>query len=444
MTTLPISLAFARNILAFSRRQLPEAAFVRARSAIIDTIGVTLAGSRHDGSAILRSVIEPTAAQGKSRVLGTDLRLNSLDAALLNGQAAHMLDYDDSNSYLHGHPSVAILPAALAVADEHGIDGQTLLQAYITGFEAVARLGSTVGRRQYTHGWHPTTTIGIFGAVAAAGVLLALNEAQLATALGIAASFAAGIKSNFGSMTKPLIVGHANRNALLAVLLAKNGHTAGAQAFEHPQGYFAVFNGGPDTYAPQFLTEDWDAEPRILDREKGVKQKRYPCCFALAPVLDGVLALRAEHDLRPDDIASVAIGVHAIRFPHINVPNPVDPLGGKFSTSYAVARALVQGAITMEDFEHESRFNDTATRALMPKVSLSVYERDNPSGATVVIRTNGGQVHERYVEAAVGTTHDLPLSAETLEQKFLNCAGRVLTPAAAEALLQRLEQDQYA
>ncbi|ALM82258.1 MmgE/PrpD family protein [Bordetella sp. N] len=444
MSTLPISLAFARNILAFSRRQLPEAAFARARSAIIDTLGVTLAGSRHEGSAILRSVIEPTAALGKSRVLGTDLKLNSLDAALLNGQAAHMLDYDDSNSYLHGHPSVAILPAALAVADERGIEGPALLQAYITGFETVARLGSAVGRRQYTHGWHPTTTIGIFGAVAAAGVLLELDEAQLATALGIAASFAAGIKSNFGSMTKPLIVGHANRNALLAALLAKNGHTAGAQAFEHPQGYFAVFNGGPETVAPQFLTEDWTAEPRILDREKGVKQKRYPCCFALAPLLDGVLALRAEHGLRPDDIASVAIGVHAIRFPHINVPQPVDPLAGKFSTSYTVARALVEGAITMEDFEDQGRFTDARTRALMPKVSLSIYGHHNPSGATVVIQTLAGRVHERYVEAAVGTTHDLPLTADALKRKFLDCAERALTPAAAQALLQRLEQDQYA
>lgn len=444
MPTDTVSRAFARNILNSFQRDLPDEARDRARLAIIDTLGVTLAGSRHEGSEILRSVVLPTAASGSARIFGTDLRLNGADAALLNGTAAHMLDYDDSNSHLHGHVSVAILPTILAVADEHGINGEPVLKAFVAGFEAAARLGNAVSRQQYTHGWHPTTTVGIFGAVAAAAVLLSLDEEQTATALSIATSFSSGIKSNFGSMTKPLIVGHANRNALIAVALARNGFTAGAKAFEHHHGFFAVFNGDRQTYAPEFLTEPWDGELRILDRAKGIKQKRYPCCYALAPPLDGVLALRAEHRLEAQDIASVTIGVHPIRFPHINVPEPETPLAAKFSTNYTIARALVSGAVTMEDFESDSRFEDPATRALMPRIALSRYDGDNPSGASVFIETIDGRRLETFVEAALGSTYDHPLPDAAIREKFLDCATRALSADEARALLARLEADDFA
>lgn len=444
MTSLTVSQSFARNLLDFSKGPLPQEAFDRARSAIIDTIGVTLAGSRHEGSEILRSVIVPTAASGRSRILGTDLTLNSLDAALLNGTAAHMLDYDDSNSHMHGHVSVAILPAILALADEHGIKGAAVLTAYVAGFEAAARLGNAVSRRQYTLGWHPTTTVGIFGAVAAAAVLLELTEEQTATAFGIAASFASGIKSNFGSMTKPLIVGHANRNALIAVALARAGFSSGSNAFEHHQGFFAVFNGAPESYDATFLVEPWSGPLRVLDRQKGIKQKRFPCCYALAPPLDGVLALREEHQLQPAQIASVEIGVHPIRFPHINVPSPETPLAAKFSTSYTIARALVAGTVTMDDFEDEARFSDPETRALMPHISLHRYESENPSGASVKISTTDGRQFERFVEAALGSTYDYPIPEPAIRQKFLDCATLTLSRDDAQALLNRLETDDFA
>lgn len=444
MTPLTVSQSFASNLFAFSERDLPQEAYDRARGAIIDTIGVMLAGSRHSGSDILRSVIVPTAATGKSRVFGTDLRLNTLDAAMLNGTAAHMLDYDDSNSHMHGHISVAILPAILSVADEHGSNGAAVLKAFVAGFEAAARLGNAVSRRQYTLGWHPTTTVGIFGAVAAVAVLLALSKEHTATALGIATSFASGIKSNFGSMTKPLIVGHANRNALTAIALARAGFSSGPAAFEHHQGFFAVFNGDPATYDPSFIVEPWTDAPRILDRQKGIKQKRFPCCYALAPPLDGVLELRRNHALVPEEIAVVEIGVHPIRFPHINVPEPETPLAAKFSTNYAIARVLVAGTVTMEDFEDEARFTDPETRSLMPRISLSRYDNDNPSGASVVIKTRDGRRLETFVDAALGSTYDHPLPDDAVQQKFLDCARLALSPAEAQALLSRLQEADFA
>lgn len=439
-----VSRHFARNILSFFQRDFSEEAYGRARAAITDMISVMLAGSRHEGGEILRSVILPTAASGKSRVFGTELRLNALDAALLNGTAAHMLDYDDSNSHLHGHVSVAILPAILAVADEKGINGRDVLKAHLTGFEAAARLGNAVSRRQYTHGWHPTTTVGLFGAVAAAAVLNGLTEEQTATALGIATSLSAGIKSNFGTMTKPLIVGHANRNALFAVALARNGFTSGAKAFEHHQGFFAVFNGAPDSYDATPLIENWDTAPRILDPVKGNKLKRYPCCYALAAPLDGILALREEHGLQPEQIAEVTIGVHPIRYPHINVPAPQSPLEAKFSTTYAIARALVGGAITLEDFEDETRFTDPDARRLMERTKLYAYEGDNTGGAAITITTADGRKLERFVGGALGSTYARPLPEEMIRQKFLNCASRAMPVEQAQALLERLQNDDFA
>lgn len=439
-----VSRQFARNILSFSQRDFNDEAYRRAREAITDMIGVMLAGSQHDGGAILCSVILPTAAKGKSRVFGTDIRLNALDAALLNGTSAHMLDYDDSNSHLHGHVSVAILPAILAIADEKDLNGETILKAYLTGFEAAARLGNAVSRRQYTHGWHPTTTVGLFGAVAAAAVLCRLSEEQTATALGIATSLAAGIKSNFGTMTKPLIVGHANRNALFAVALAQNGYTSGAKAFEHHQGFFAVFNGAADTYDAKPLTENWDDIPRILDPVKGNKIKRYPCCYALAAPLDGILALREEYGLQAEQISEISIGTHPIRYPHINVPDPQSPLEAKFSTSYVIARAILAGKIDLEDFEDEQRFNDPLVKNLMQRTVLYRYESENTGGSALTIITNDGRKLERFVEGALGSTYDRPLPDSVIREKFLNTAGRALSADEAQSLFDRLQEDDFA
>ncbi len=437
---MTIALQFAGNIHRFHRRDLPDETVARARYAIIDTLGVTLAGSRQPGAGKLRAVIEPTAARGLSRVFGTDLRLNALDAALLNGIAAHMLDFDDSNSRLHGHTSVAILPALLALADELRAPAAAVVKAYITGFEAASRLGDAVGRYQYTHGWHPTTSIGLFAAVAACAALLNLGETQTAGALSIATALACGIKANFGSETKPLGVGHANRNALLAVKLAQQDFSAGDLAFEHHHGYLNVFNDGADHYDVSSLVNPWDGEPVLLDREKGIKQKRFPCCYAILPPLDGILSLRQEHRLTPDSIARVVVGVHPIRFAHIDVPAPATPLAAKFSLHYCVARALENGRLELDDFSDETRFARPDTRALMQRVTLARYQRDNIGGAEVAIETHDGRRLTTYIDSALGSSYNHPLPPSLNKEKFLRCAALALGENAASAFYQRLSQ----
>lgn len=428
--------ALSERILSFFDTRMDPQAVERATVAITDTVGVTLAGMAHEALGMVKAVTMPSAAAGKATLFGSRDGINALDAAFINGTAAHMLDYDDSNSQLHGHPSVAVLPALIAAVQERGgVDGETFVRAYITGFETAARLGTGIGRFQYTNGWHPTTTIGIFGAVGAVSSVLELDRHQTSMALGIAAHMASGVKSNFGSMTKPLGVGHAARNALMAVKLAQQGFTSGATAFEQHHGYLNAFNRGPGNFDFDRVLSNWGTPYCILDW--GIKQKRFPCCYACLSPIDGILALREENGLRPDDVKAINVAVHAIRFPHINVPDPKTALAGKFSVHYCVAKALANGLLTIEDFE-DGGLEQPGIRALMERVSFAPYSHDNIAGAEISVETVDGRTLSVSIDAAWGATPQNPLSAELIRDKFMDCATRVLPAVAAETLFKAL------
>jgi 2-methylcitrate dehydratase PrpD len=431
---MSVAIELAKRVRAFRYEDLPAEAVHWTKIAILDTFGVTIAGSVHEGAAILRRVIEPTAAAGPCLVMGTDRRLNPLDAAQLNGMAGHMMDFDDSNSQLLGHPSVAILPALLAAAETTGASGKDVIRAYVAAFEAQARLGIGISRYQYTRGYHPTATVGIFGAVAGAGAVLGLDEAQLATAFSIAASMAAGVKSNFGTMVKPLHAGQSGRNAMLAVQLAKAGFTAGDEAFEHRQGYLKVFNGDGN-YDIAKIFADWASPLCILDQ--GVKQKRYPCCYACLAPIDGMESLVGKHKLTPDNVAKIECLVHPIRFPHINVPNPASDLDAKFSIHYCLAQIVFKGTLSIEDFEG-THYRDPKVQAMMKRVEFGQTQDDNIFGGVVRVTTTDGRVVESPVDKALGASYQHPLPPEMFRRKFDDCASRILAKDASARLYETL------
>ncbi|MEI7310585.1 MmgE/PrpD family protein [Pectobacterium carotovorum] len=440
---MTIARQLAHNLLAFSRQTFPADVLAHARTAMIDTLGVTLAGGIQDGAQKLRAVIVPSAAVGKSRIFGTDLKLNALDAALLNGTSAHLLDFDDSNSWLHGHISVAVLPALLALADEQEADGEAILHAYLCGYETAARMGKAVSPFQYRNGWHPTTSVGIFAGVAACAVLLQLSEAETATAFAITASLASGIKSNFGSQTKSLAVGHANRSAVMAVLLARQGYSAGDTAFEHHHGYFNVYNRAAENVDTTPLTEPWSAPSHILDPIKGNNFKYFPCCYAILAPLDGLLALREETGLAPESLERIQIAIHPIRFPHINIPTPDTPLAGKFSLHYCIARAWVQGKLTLDDFIDDAALHDPTTQSLMARVELICHDETTTHTAHVTLVAHDGNTYHRRVAGALGSSAENPLPDNLIAEKFIDCASQALPRTEALALYQRLLRDDY-
>ena len=226
--------------------------------AFIDTIGCALAGMAEEAPAILMRIPGVADANGPATLWAAGRQTGVLDAALINGTASHALDYDDVSGVMGGHPSAMLVPSMMALGESLGASGRDLALAYVVGYETECRIARGVHFHHYDKGWHPTATIGIFGTVAAAARLLKLTIDQTAIALGLAASLASGLKANFGTMTKPLHVGHASRNGLFAAFMAREGFTANAGTFEHKQGFLDVFNG-PGTYDTGKMLGDWYA-----------------------------------------------------------------------------------------------------------------------------------------------------------------------------------------
>jgi 2-methylcitrate dehydratase PrpD len=206
----------------------------------------------------------------------------------------------------------------------------------VVGVETEIRLARSVNFHHYDKGWHPTATMGVFGAAAAVGHMIGLDAERLSVALAIAASFASGVKANFGTMVKPLHVGQCARNGLLAALLADAGYDANPAVLEHKQGFFNAFNG-PGNYAADKIFEHCGDPLKITGKTIGLKQ--FPCCGSTHPAIAMMLALRQEERIHADDVAKIEIMPHPRRLPHTDNPSPQTPPQAKFSVQYAVARA---------------------------------------------------------------------------------------------------------
>ena len=428
----------AKRINGLNYAGLPDPAIHWAKVGILDTVGVTLAGAREDCTRIVEGVAGRGA--GPSLIFGGKRRTAPLEAALVNGTAAHALDYDDCNNTLGGHPSVPILPALFAIADETGASGHDFLAAYVAGFETECKIALGVHFYHYTKGWHPTATLGVFGAAAACSKLMKLSDEQTATALSIAASLASGIKANFGTMVKPLHVGHCTRNGMFAALLARDGFAAGDRVFEHKQGFFNVFNGEGNYDAAKILPA-W-GEP--LDIVKpGIAIKQYPCCGSTHSALDAMLKLAREHKPAAEDIERVDVWTHARRLEHTNRPEPKSDLDAKFSVQYCMVRALLDRRIAIEHFEGKA-YEAPAVRTLLPRVHAAPYTTaqfpaDNHFGAEVRVALRGGKSLSARVDEPFGRTSDNPLPAGLLKEKFENCAARALPRERVSALYSAIQ-----
>jgi len=417
----------ARRINALSYDTLPPEAVQAAKVGILDLVGVTLAGASEDTTRIPAQVLLRGASGGSSLVFGGTSRASALDAALINGTAAHALDFDDMTNNLGGHPSAPILPALIALADETGATGRDFIAAFVAGFETECKIGMGVHLYHYTHGWHPTATLGTFGSAAACAKLLKLPEDRIATALAIAASLASGIKANFGTMVKPLHVGHCSRNGLFAALLARDGFTANHGAFEHKQGFFNVFNGAGNYDAAKILP-GWANPFDIVN--PGIAVKQYPCCGSTHSALDAALKLAREERPAADDIERIDVWTHTRRLEHTNRPDPKSDLDAKFSVQYCMARAFLDRTIAIEHFEHEA-YRQPAIQKLLPHVHAAPYTTaqfpaENHYGAEVRVALRGGKVLSGKVSQPFGRTSENPLPASLLKEKFDNCACRAL------------------
>ncbi len=434
MTAYPATERIARFVAETTLDAVPPAVVDTAKTAFMDGLSVALAGSQDDAGTLAARVAREEGAREEASVLGHGFRTSAQQAAFANGVAAHALDYDHSFS-AGGQPTAPVIPAALAMAEALGASGRELLEAYIVGFEVTAKISQSLyDTTQYA--WHAPSTMGVLGATAACAKLLALPLDKTRMALGIAVSMAGGVEANFGTMTKPLHVGHAARNAVLAAKLAASGFTANAQAIEAEVGYYdAYYRVTPGDDSPlDGLGSAWE----LVD--SGLRIKPYPCGGLAHTAIDAALLLHAERILG-DDIESISVEVTQRVLDRIVFGIPHTELEAKFSMPYVIGRALVDGRVGLDAFTDDA-IQDRTVLAIAEKVRMRLGEdlKTTMAGrpARVTVRLRDERTLSRQVDAAKGGDV-VPMTTDELLAKFHECAGRTMSRDSADSLAAAID-----
>jgi 2-methylcitrate dehydratase PrpD len=334
-----------------------------------------------------------------------------------------------------GHPSAPVVPAVLALAERTGARAGAVFEAYLSGVEVETRLARGLLPHHYEKGWHPTATLGVFGAAVASARLLGFDAGQTAMTLATAVSMASGLKSNFGTPVKPLHVGQAAHNGVLAALLTQRGMAANPEAFEHNYGFFNLFNG-EGTYDAAAILSGWDGPLETLD--PGIAIKQHPCCGSAHSAIDAALTIVAEHGLlQPQAIDRVETWTHERRLAHTNRPQPRTGLEAKFSVQFLTVKALTDGAIRLRDFADDG-FLTPAAAALLPHTLSSAHREADGYLGRVRVTLKDGKVLEAEASTRFGRGPANPMSDAELEEKFKDCAAPALGEMQAGAVFRSI------
>jgi 2-methylcitrate dehydratase PrpD len=402
--------------------EIPVESQAVVRQSILDWFGCALAGSREPLSRILRD--ELAQGPGHATIVGTGLRAPILDAALINGAAGHALDYDDTHLAMTGHPTAAILPAVLALAEERDASGEEVLGAFVVGVEVACRLGLYMGGEHYRLGWHTTGTVGTVGAAAAAAHLLRLNERAFRNALNLAATQAAGLKASFGTMAKPLHAGRAAMNGLFSARLAARGFVGADNAFEGPEGFVAAGAAGKSSPgALEGAAGRWLVNDMLF--------KYHASCYLTHAAINAAASLRDT--LAGEAVESVEVRVHPSLMGVCGIPEPASGLELKFSLRGTTAMALL-GLDTADPATFtESLARSAGLLALRDRINVVTEPARATTAATVTVTTLSGGRHEASYDTGT-PERDLGLQQGRLEAKFRGLASPVVGSAAAREI----------
>ncbi len=446
--TYPATRELARRIAEVRPADTGAPARAQARNAVLDTLGVTLAGVGEECTRLARRLAMDEGGAPAARLIGETGRTSASWAAFVNGTAGHALDFDDVDFVLLGHPSVTLVPALVALAEEREIPGSAVLTAYAVGFETLRVLGRAVNPRHYRRGFHATATLGAVGVAGACAHLLGLDAERTGHALALGASAACGLVSNFGTMTKPFHAGQAARAGLVAAKLAESGFTAAENTLE--TGFTAAMAAediGPTAHA----FADWEGALAPWgppwDLEEGVCVKIHPCCAMTHPGIDAMLDLVNTEDVRVSDVAALGARASTMTLKVLRYREATTGLEGKFSMPFCLASALVDRKVGIRQFEEDSVARPEID-ALQKRVAFELDEdlaREDPETerTEVWLRLKDGRELTRSFARARGHVEN-PLTEIELREKFLECA--TLLPAerarAAWDAWWRLEEAQ--
>jgi 2-methylcitrate dehydratase PrpD len=336
-----------------------------------------------------------------------------------------------------GQPTAPIIPATFALGEALGASGRQIIEAYAVGYEVTAKLVHSLRDSEHD-GWHAPSTLGSFGAAAACSKLLGLNAGQVEMALGMSASMAGGVVANFGTMTKPLHVGLGARNGVLAAKLAQSGFTANGKAIESGFGFYKVLHAG--TPVDERPIEELGRSYALVS--DGIRIKPYPCGGLTHQAIDSILEFRAKHGLTPEMVESVTVDVAKHTFERIVFKVPQTSIQGKFCMPYLVARALVDGKVSLHAFT-DAAVREPNVLKLAERVQMNLdndLKKTDPSGrpCRVTLRTKSGQTYIREAQHSKGSP-EFPLTEAELKGKFTECARETLSAGAAERALGQIE-----
>jgi 2-methylcitrate dehydratase PrpD len=433
--------------LAEASADWPAAALESAHRQFIDVIAVAIPGAAEEST---RRVFETVKGwgDGPSAAVGTGARLAPPWAALVNGTAAHALDFDDNFDPAKAHATAVLVPAILALGEAEGASGAACLDAYVAGLQILGRVGQGVNPVHRNRGWHATATVGAIGAAAACARLLKLNAAQAGFAVSIATSMASGFMSQFGTMTKPMHAGLAAKSGVMAASLARSGVDAGLDTLDGRTGMNRLMVGPDyeelrDTLAHvehgqtlRFETESI-GEP-LLILENGFRVKRFPICGSAHRAMDGLLELRERHGFTAGEVEAIHVRAPVTHLNNLMYTEPQDALQAKFSLEFGLAMALLTGDCRLSDFTDDTVRRDDV-RALCSRVvrhAVLKSEGEFPTEVEVVLRD--GRSVATSVAMPLGSIA-APFGIEQYWAKFEGCVSGILEPASAAQVREALE-----
>jgi 2-methylcitrate dehydratase PrpD len=401
---------------------LPESALAYARFSLFDWLVCGRAGSSQPLSRIIRDYVLEEAGRPVASLFGSAARVPARAAALANGTISHALDYDDTHFAHVGHPSVGIMPAALAVAQETGAPAARVAEAFLVGAEASCRIGMVLGRGHYERGFHQTATAGAFGATIAAGRLYGLDRTAMRNALSLVATRASGLKSQFGTMGKPFNAGISASNGVEAAALARRGFVSADDAVGGLQGFI-------DTHSEDAAdARGWADPPPARFVFEDIQYKLHACCHGTHAMIEALAVAKREHGLAASDIAGIELAVNPRWLRVCNIPRPRTGLEVKFSYAW-LAGMVLNDVDTSSDAAYVDALTDDARLAAVAgKVRVAGVESvgDTATDAVITLRDN------RRIVASHDLAERQPL--DRLEAGLRAKAAGLLGREAAEVL----------
>ena len=430
----PPTRSLARYVVSATPEDLSDPVRREAKRTLLNWLGCAIGGSQHESLDIAIGALAPFSGPPQATVLGRSERFDILHVALLNGISSHVFDFDDTHLKTVIHPAGPVASAILSLAEYRPTTGRDFLNALVLGIEAECRIGNSVYPAHYDIGWHITATTGVFGAAAAAGKLLGLEELQMTWAFGLAATQPVGLREMFGTMTKSFHPGRAAQNGLTAALLAARGYTSSEMAIEAKRGWANV-TSTQHNYAA--ITKGLGRTYEILFNT----YKPFACGIVMHPSIDGCIKLRNENALAADAIDSIKLRVNHLVLELTGKRAPHTGLEGKFSVFHACAVAIVEGAAGEQQFSDRAVQESQIVR-LRDKITAVADANMPPEAAEIEIYMRDGRHLQTFVRYAIGSL-ERPMTDADLEGKFRGLTEGVLPVERVHQLINlcwRLEE----